>query len=147
MRTRICVIGAGRWGRNHIRTLAEQDALAGVVETDAAARAEIGEAHPEARCLASLDEALAGDFDGFVVASPAETHAHLADRVLEAGKPVLVEKPLALDVASAVLPRGDPTLAGVGQTRWTVGAYVITGGVNAESGRLLAESSNGSVPS
>ena len=118
MRTRICVIGAGRWGRNHIRTLAEHGALAGVVETDAAARVEIGEAHPEARCLASLDEALTADFDGFVVASPAETHAHLADRVLEAGKPVLVEKPLALDVASAealaakARERGIPLMVG-----------------------------------
>ena len=31
---RNCVIGAGNWGKNHIRTLNELDALAGIVEMD-----------------------------------------------------------------------------------------------------------------
>lgn len=114
----ICVVGAGRWGRNHIRTLGELGALAAVVEPDASARAEIAEAHPGIQTFADLDGALAADLDGFVVASPAETHAHLARRIIEAGKPVLVEKPLALDVASALglatlaAERGVPLMVG-----------------------------------
>ena len=98
----ICVVGAGRWGRNHIRTLGELRSLAGVVETDEKARAEIAEAYPDIDVFEDLEAALSADFDGFVVASPAETHAPLARRILEAGKPVLVEKPLSLDVRSAV---------------------------------------------
>ena len=40
---KICVIGAGRWGKNHIRTLFELGALGGVVESDAQHRNKINE--------------------------------------------------------------------------------------------------------
>ena len=30
----ICVVGAGQWGKNHIRTLDKLDALKGIVEPD-----------------------------------------------------------------------------------------------------------------
>ena len=30
----VCVIGAGRWGKNHIRTLSELGALGGIVESN-----------------------------------------------------------------------------------------------------------------
>ena len=36
MDKKICVIGGGRWGKNHIRTLAGLGCLAAVVEADAA---------------------------------------------------------------------------------------------------------------
>ena len=29
---RVCVIGAGKWGLNHIKTLMELDALSGIVD-------------------------------------------------------------------------------------------------------------------
>ena len=32
----VCVVGAGRWGKNYIRTLSELRALGGVVESDTA---------------------------------------------------------------------------------------------------------------
>ena len=35
MKRNICVIGGGRWGKNHIRTLAGLGCLAAVVEADA----------------------------------------------------------------------------------------------------------------
>src|SRR5437867_2241129 len=62
--------------------------------------------------------ALLGAVDAVIVASPAATHAAVARQVLEAGKPVLVEKPFALTVrdAEAVAKegarRGIPVLAG-----------------------------------
>ena len=34
MDKKICVIGGGRWGKNHIRTLAGLGCLAAVVEAD-----------------------------------------------------------------------------------------------------------------
>ena len=34
MNKNICVIGAGYWGNNHIRTLSKLNALSGVVEVD-----------------------------------------------------------------------------------------------------------------
>jgi myo-inositol 2-dehydrogenase/D-chiro-inositol 1-dehydrogenase len=41
----------------------------------------------------------AGDIDAFVIASPTPTHVDLIDRALDAGIPVLCEKPIDLDIA------------------------------------------------
>ena len=40
---KICVIGAGRWGKNHVKTLFELDALGGVVDPDTQQRNKIKE--------------------------------------------------------------------------------------------------------
>jgi UDP-2-acetamido-3-amino-2,3-dideoxy-glucuronate N-acetyltransferase len=101
MDKRICVIGAGRWGRNHIRALKDLACLAGVVEADETKAAEIQAAYPEIRVLGKVGDALAQDFDGFVVATWAETHRELATLIVKHGKPVLVEKPMALTAAEA----------------------------------------------
>src|SRR5262249_53583298 len=51
----------------------------------------------------TFDEILADrDIDAIVLATPAETHARLALRAIGAGKHIFVEKPLALDVSSAI---------------------------------------------
>ena len=34
MNKKICVVGAGHWGKNHIRTLNDLSALKGIVELD-----------------------------------------------------------------------------------------------------------------
>lgn len=36
MKKNICVIGGGRWGKNHIRTLSGLGCLAAIVESDSA---------------------------------------------------------------------------------------------------------------
>ena len=92
----ICVVGGGRWGENHIRTLAELGLLGGIVEPDAARRAVLSAAHPGAEVFTSLEDAVERPFDGFVIATPAHTHAALARFVIDHGRHVLVEKPLAL---------------------------------------------------
>jgi predicted dehydrogenase len=62
--------------------------------------------------------ALLGVVDAVIVASPAATHAAIARQVVEAGKPVLVEKPFALKVEDALTvarlsaERRVPVLAG-----------------------------------
>ncbi|MBE7558803.1 Gfo/Idh/MocA family oxidoreductase [bacterium] len=101
MTKRICVVGAGRWGKNHVKTLAGLGCLGGIVDPDAEGRRALAESHPQARVFAALPEALACGFDGYTVATPAETHCQIAAAILEAGFPVLVEKPLALSSAEA----------------------------------------------
>lgn len=98
---KICVVGAGRWGRNHIRTLKQLSCLAGVVEANPKAADEVRKEYPEIQTFEDLGDALGQDFDGFVVATPAETHHELATRILDCKKPVLVEKPLALTAVEA----------------------------------------------
>jgi len=61
-----------------------------------------GSAYPEARIWTSLDEALASpDTDAVYVASPVYLHAPQTIAALRAGKHVLCEKPMALDLMEA----------------------------------------------
>ena len=97
----ICVVGAGRWGRNHIKTLHELGCLAGIVEANVDVRAEFQVKYPEAKTFATVREAIKEDFDGFTVATPAETHFKIAEFIITHKKHVLVEKPLTLKASEA----------------------------------------------
>ena len=119
MKLKIGVVGAGTWGRNHVRTVAGlADAeLAAVCDTDPKVRERVSRQYPGVLVTSDVAALLAA-VDAVIVASPAATHAAVALQVLEAGKPVLVEKPFALSVkdAEAVAKRGAqkavPVLAG-----------------------------------
>lgn len=99
---KICLVGAGAWGKNHLRTLAELDLLAGVVDRSERIRVDAQKRFPNITTFDDLDAALAQGFDGFVVATPAVTHFDIAAKILSAGIPALVEKPLALSSAAAI---------------------------------------------
>ena len=101
MKKSVCVVGAGRWGKNHIKTLEDLGCLRGVVDPKADALAAVQSAYPHAKMFSRLDDALAAGFDGFVIAAPAECHFDLAARVIRGGKSVLVEKPMTLCAADA----------------------------------------------
>ena len=94
---KICVVGGGSWGNNHIRTLYEFGCLGGIVETNQDTLYRFEEQYPNVKGFSSLDEALQEkSFLGFTVATPATTHYTLAKKIIEAGKHVLVEKPFTL---------------------------------------------------
>lgn len=99
---RIGVAGAGSWGINHIRVLASAPTCEAlfVCEPDVAKHAGVRDVAPRVRCLDAFEDLLPL-VDAVVIATPAATHAELAIRALVAGKHVLVEKPLALSLASA----------------------------------------------
>jgi myo-inositol 2-dehydrogenase/D-chiro-inositol 1-dehydrogenase len=97
------VIGTGVMGSEHARLLGREipDAhLAGVFDADAA-RAQAAAAgatvFPDPRSLITSDRVGA-----VIIASPDGTHAELTLACLEAGKPVLCEKPLASAAADAL---------------------------------------------
>jgi len=118
-RLKVGVIGAGAWGRNHVRTVAglAEAELAAVCDTDAKVRDRISRQYPTALVTADVAQLL-GAVDAVIVASPAASHAAVARQAIEAGKPVLVEKPFALNakdaeaVARAGIERGVPVLTG-----------------------------------
>jgi len=118
-RLKVGVIGAGAWGRNHVRTVAGlADAeLAGVCDTDPKTRDRTARQYPAALVTPDVG-ALLDRADAVIVASPAGTHAAMARRCIEAGKPCLVEKPFALNVrdaeavAALAAERKVPVLAG-----------------------------------
>ena len=98
---RVAVIGAGVFGRHHLRVLSQSlnATLVGVVDADPERAAEAAAEH---NCLtfATLGE-LKGNVDAAVVAVPTSLHAEVGCELLKSGIDVLVEKPIAGDLASA----------------------------------------------
>ena len=54
----VCVVGAGRWGKNHIRTLSELGALGGVVESDSEVLSSLKLTYPEIQYFSDLESAI-----------------------------------------------------------------------------------------
>jgi len=93
---KIIVIGTGSMGQNHVRLLSHshQCQLVGVVESQEKSRQLISKAY-RIPGLPSLEEALEGlEFDAAIVATPTEKHFSMTEKLLQAGKHVLVEKPI-----------------------------------------------------
>lgn len=99
---RILVIGAGRWGRNHLRVFHRLGALAAVAEADQRLHEEIKNSYPGIKLYRGHLDALRDPFiDAAVVATPAPTHFEISRTVLDAGKDLLVEKPMTLSIEEA----------------------------------------------
>jgi predicted dehydrogenase len=98
------LVGYGYWGPNLARNIAECDGLRleALVELDRKQAATFRGRHPGARTVNTLDAVLADpSVEAVVLATPPKTHHPLAKRALEAGKHVLVEKPLATTLDDA----------------------------------------------
>ena len=96
---RIGVLGCGNWGPNHIRNfLALHQYGAEMVvaaDPDPARRRNVASQHPSVEVVESPDEVIArSDIDAVVIATPVRLHYPLAKQALEAGKHVLIEKPI-----------------------------------------------------
>jgi predicted dehydrogenase len=90
---RACVLGQGSIGRRHAGLLLERGLEVTAFDPAGTVLDGVRSAAGEAEALAGADIA--------IVASPSSEHARHARLALEAGVPVLVEKPLALDAADA----------------------------------------------
>jgi predicted dehydrogenase len=110
---RIAVVGCGYWGSKHVRVLHAAGAVDEVVLVDASEDRVRGLARTyKAPWHTSLAPALPG-VDAVVVATPPSTHVPVALEAIEAGKHVLVEKPLAPNTDGARLLECAAAAAGV----------------------------------
>src|ERR1700741_809520 len=111
-RVRVAVVGIGEFGRNHARVYRELQGaeLVGVIDQNPE-RAEAVAAEFQTQVLGSLDE-LRGRTDAASVAVPTVAHAEVGCRLLEMGLDVLVEKPMAVNLAEA-----DTLLSAAGKNR------------------------------
>lgn len=123
MSTRIGVVGLGRIGRMHARNIAQEDGVDELVligrseekleDAKAQLRSELSpDAGPELRgahapagagrtpviSTMALAEDWTDGLDGVIIASSTHTHPDLARTALTAGVPVLVEKPIGLEL-------------------------------------------------
>jgi predicted dehydrogenase len=102
---RLGIIGAGNIGSVHMETfgkLKDSVELAGVTDVYLPLAETRAKQHNIARVYATSDELLADPaIDAVVIAVSNEWHAPLAVKALEAGKHVLLEKPMAINLAAA----------------------------------------------
>lgn len=95
----IGLIGAGAWGKNHLKNLYHLGSLNCVLETSRKVQEQRQAEYKDVVFLESIDQLLnRKEVEGVVIAAPAELHYTLTKQCLLAGKDVLVEKPLALTV-------------------------------------------------
>ncbi|SIO61529.1 Predicted dehydrogenase [Singulisphaera sp. GP187] len=100
---KVGIIGCGYWGPNLIRnfTACPTTEVVAVCDANPARLATIGQNHNHLKLACSLDELLELPLDAVAIATPVSTHFPIAERCLEAGLHVLVEKPLAANVHEA----------------------------------------------
>ena len=104
MTIRTAVLGFGLSGRIfHAPFIAADPAfeLTAVVTSDPGRRDQALGEYPDVQVLAHVDEVFdrADDFDLIVIGTPSDTHENLAERALDAGLHVVVDKPFAVTSA------------------------------------------------
>jgi predicted dehydrogenase len=101
-RLKVAVVGAGSWGRNHVRSVAalpEADLVA-ICDLDAGVRESMARQYPATLVTDSAEDAI-GAAEAVVIATPAASRMELFSKAVELERPVLVEKPFALSVRDA----------------------------------------------
>jgi predicted dehydrogenase/nucleoside-diphosphate-sugar epimerase len=119
---RVALVGAGYISQVHADALRAIPGVrvAAIIDPSAEAAARLAASVGGAARFHSVDEALAAEaFDAAHVLVPPHLHAAVATRLLASGKPVLLEKPLAVSSAEcaalAEAAQRGPTLVGVNQ--------------------------------
>ncbi len=95
----VAVVGVGYWGKNLVRNFYELGALGLLCDAEESAKRNCANAYPGVRFCSDYQQVLSDpSITAVALATPAVTHYALAKAALEAGKDVLVEKPLAIHV-------------------------------------------------
>jgi predicted dehydrogenase len=147
---RLGLIGAGRWGKNFIRTIR---GLNGVTLSALCSR------HPDSRSLVDFPCKILRDWhdlvgndlcDGVIIATPPDTHAEILGAMIRARIPSMVEKPLTLDLQEALdlqqLLRQNPTPVLVDHTYLFHPAYRELKRLSSQLGPIRSIQSEGGGP-
>jgi predicted dehydrogenase len=100
MMSRICLVGAGELSRMHAEAVRDIPGccIAAIVDADTAAADRLARRSGVRKVFATVEEALAdAAFDRAHVLMPPDLCPQVALPLLAAGKPVLLEQPLAID--------------------------------------------------
>jgi len=99
---RICMIGAGRVGKNHSRAISRHvpgGKIVALVDPMTSVREETALEFGIEKQFDSLEQALEGaDFDAVVITTPTPTHLPLSSLAADHNKHVFCEKPMALNL-------------------------------------------------
>lgn len=100
----IAVIGCGKWGMNHVRTACGifGERLRLCCDNNPSSKDKVKEIAPECTFTSEIDDVVNdASINAVIVSTPAETHFEITKKLLEAGKHVLVEKPITLRSSEA----------------------------------------------
>ena len=122
----LLVIGAGSVGKRHLRNFSQLGCGLSVFDQRADRVAEAGQEVKLVHSFTNLADAWRAieEFDAIVIASPTAFHVEQASVAIEFGKPVFLEKPMALTASSAsalrdaVAASGIPLLLGYTYRWW-----------------------------
>ncbi len=98
---RVGVIGVGSMGQNHARILADMGMLAGVSDISSEAAKKVANKYSVSSST-DYRELLRQDLDAVVIVTPTTTHKKVATDAMNAGKHVLLEKPMTGDSSDLV---------------------------------------------
>ena len=98
-RVKTAILGVGRWGKNVARELAAQSELVAYAQKSEADNEVSGMEDVEKMSVAQIRDRT--DIQAVWIATPIDTHADIARVMLESGKHVMCEKPLALEATGA----------------------------------------------
>ena len=103
MPLKIGIAGYGYWGPNLVRNFNATDGceVAAVCDRDASRLAQAAKTYPAVTTFADYDAFLQHGLDAVAIATPVASHYPLALQALQAGKHVLIEKPMAESSAQA----------------------------------------------
>jgi predicted dehydrogenase len=100
----IAIIGSGYWGINYVRVFSEihDSKIVLVCDSNEDRLRAVRERYPLVATSTNWEEAITSRWvDAVVIATPANTHYEIAEKCLQSGKHVLVEKPIATRVDHA----------------------------------------------
>jgi myo-inositol 2-dehydrogenase / D-chiro-inositol 1-dehydrogenase len=102
---RVCVVGAGRMGADHIERLTRRIVgaeVSAVVDADVSRAKKAVEAIPSAVAVSNIGQALDREnVNAVVIATPGFLHRDMLLQVRERDLPILCEKPLTPDAPSS----------------------------------------------
>lgn len=98
-RTTVAVVGVGYWGKNLARNFYDLGALAVLCDSEESVKAKCRQQYTGVKFYREFSAVLSdSSVTAVALATPAVNHYEMAKVALEAGKDVLVEKPLAINV-------------------------------------------------
>ncbi|MDD5680949.1 MAG: Gfo/Idh/MocA family oxidoreductase [Candidatus Omnitrophica bacterium] len=96
---KVGMVGLGYWGKNILRNLYEMEVLHMACDSDPQTIESRKKEFPDVNYTPYFENIIADpEINAVVIATPAATHYELVSQALNAGKDVLVEKPLALNL-------------------------------------------------
>ena len=94
----ICLIGIGRWGQNHLRILNNLKLLSGVYDIKYTYLKE-----KKIKIYKNINEIIEDkNVKGVIIATPPNTHYGIASKLIENKIPVLIEKPVCLNLSDTL---------------------------------------------